>query len=91
MHVHVHSTVLRLDTIIGMVLLLPVPRPPTGGGLNTPKIYGTGASINFGPPCLQDKIRSAMPKNHRHGAGILHCRADILVCVNGVLMLHILS
>ena len=43
MHVHVHSTVLRLDTIIGTVLLLPVLRPPTGGGLNTPKIYGTGA------------------------------------------------
>ena len=40
---------------IGTAPRSPVPRPPTRGGLGTPKIYGTGTSINFGPPCLHDK------------------------------------
>ena len=30
-------------------------RAPTRSGLATPKMYGTGVSINFGPPCLHDK------------------------------------
>ena len=81
---HGTGTCLHAHIFIGTALRLSVLRPPTRGGLGTPKIFGTGASINLGPPCLHDQNMECRAKNHRHGAGILECRANFLACVNGV-------
>ena len=35
--------------IFGTVRHLPVPRPPPGGSLGTPKILSTGATLHLGP------------------------------------------
>ena len=75
-HLHALKQIGMARQIFGTVARLPVPRLPPGGGLGTPKILSTGATLHLGPIRLHVEDWECRALKSSARCQNLACRAD---------------